>query len=92
MTKLIWVAVVTAATGLVSQAHAADLATYPLQSDTERSYRVHQQTTYVREDCELLRIDYRSPYPVHSQLVNICSRDPVDLRPVSELPPINGRS
>ena len=91
MTRLIWASVV-ATMGVIAQAQAADLTTYPLRSDVERPQRVQHQTTYVHEDCELLRIDYRSPYPPHSQLVNICTRDPADLRPVSDLPSLNGRS
>jgi hypothetical protein len=79
--------------GVVSQSYAADLAQYPSRPGTDERRSIYQHTSYAYpEDCELLRIDYRSPYPAHSQLVNICTRAPVDLRPETDLPSINGRS
>lgn len=56
-----------------------------LSADMIQGYTEPQaatRTAYVTrvEECTLLRIDYRSPYPSHTDLVNVC-HPPLDMTP-----------
>jgi len=79
-------------TVFASSAGAADLVRYPERPSTYNAHRITQEARYfAADDCELLKIDYRSPYPRDTKYVNICTSVPFDWRPVSNLPSLNGR-
>ncbi|TNM65367.1 hypothetical protein [Aliirhizobium smilacinae] len=92
MTKTVFIALATVSV-FYAQANAADVVRYPERPTAERSHFSSQQARLVSgDDCELLKIDYQSPYPRNTQFVRICTREPLDLRPVSSLPTLSGRS